>query len=553
MSSKKEKKLSGKASKPFLRQLQLRPHGERLLTSGAAFWLFAACVLVLAMAGAEALAWGYLGYLFGEGWVRWLVAAATGVVIFLVVWMVDVSLITLDRASDEHARRIFSEESSSGWRTSRTIVAVATRIAVVLASLTITAPYLSQLVFHREISQWVDSEATTHIDQGRTELAAVHDAEIAAKEVEIEAKRTKLEAEVAGAGVSGRYGMGPAAQAIEESLNTLEAERQQLMGKKARALEAFEADVQLWSENREAIATKYNISLPKAGILANREALVALRQKPEHQETELAIKAFLAFIFIGLLILKLFEPRSIRYYLSEVLQQEYTRYLAGSFDHLLPEAEWSTKRSGAMTPQRLYDFLVRDWAPNRDDEAKESKIRIRKIRAREDIEALEALVELMTPTVERARQEVRSYQEAWDEAQESYQSLRSAIGLVGSHVAQFDAEYKALQLGNGDQQLDAKGRAEYGSALRSRLGQVQHKLRELELQEEVERGKLERARTALAESETAMVEHVGELRSTEEQIRQARLLMLNGSGSQGSASGPLPMGAQSKAPLVLAS
>jgi hypothetical protein len=58
-----------------------------------------------------------------------------------------------------------------------------------------------------------------------------------------------------------------------------------------------------------------------------------------YQNTEIAVKAFLAFVFFGLLLLKLFEPTSIRLYMSEVLQQEYLRYLAGTFDEVLPDSE----------------------------------------------------------------------------------------------------------------------------------------------------------------------------------------------------------------------
>ena len=51
---------------------------------------------------------------------------------------------------------------------------------------------------------------------------------------------------------------------------------------------------------------------------------------------------FLALIFAGLLLLKLFEPSSVRLYLSDVLQQEFSRYLAGTFDPMLPATERST-------------------------------------------------------------------------------------------------------------------------------------------------------------------------------------------------------------------
>src|SRR5262245_17919340 len=93
----------------FLGHAQLKPHGDSLLTSSAAFWLNSARVLVFLMAGSEAIAWGYLGYLFGDGMVRWIGAAVTGGVIFLVVWMIDASLITMDRAWREHSAALLGQ------------------------------------------------------------------------------------------------------------------------------------------------------------------------------------------------------------------------------------------------------------------------------------------------------------------------------------------------------------------------------------------------------------------------------------------------------------
>src|SRR5258708_14420864 len=104
----------------LLRHLEFQPHGKNLLTSSAAFWLFSARVLVFAMATCEAGAWAYLGYLFGDGLTRWIGAAFTGAIIFLVVWMIDVSLITMDRAWHEHAKEILGHQSADLERILRT-------------------------------------------------------------------------------------------------------------------------------------------------------------------------------------------------------------------------------------------------------------------------------------------------------------------------------------------------------------------------------------------------------------------------------------------------
>jgi flagellar biosynthesis chaperone FliJ len=520
---KHEKKLLTGKPRPFLRHLQLRPHGDRLLTSGAAFWLFAARVLVFAMASAEAVAWGYLGYLFGDGWVRWAVAAATGSAIFLVVWMIDVSLLMLDRASDEHAQRIFGEAGVS--HTARTTFAVTTRIVVVVASLTITAPYLAQLVFHKDIEGWLEDQATSQIDQTRAALLAKHEQLIAEKGLEIERKRDEYEAEVAGVGQSGKYGSGPASEAIQRSLTELRREHDDLVSTRRSEIALFESLAENWSENRAFLSARYNLDLPQPSILANREALVALSSRPEHQQTELAIKAFLAFIFIGLLLLKLFEPRSTRFYLSEVLQQEYDRYLAGSFDKLLPEPERSSANKGAMTPQRLYDFLVHVWVPKRALEAKESEARARKAAAEQDIAELEQMLKKSKPVIEHARHEVERDRERWERAEKSHQQLLTAIDLVERHVAEFRNEQTTLE--SDQSPYDARGVAQYGTHIRSQLSEANEKLRELQHAKDHEQKKLEKTQEALAEAESALRIRKEEVRCVEEKLLEARSLLLS--------------------------
>ena len=520
-----EKSLFSGTPRPFFQHLQLRPHGDRLLTPGVAFWLFAARVLVLTMAGVEALAWGYLGYLFGDDWIRWFTAGLTGVTIFLVVWMIDISLLTLDRASEEHARRIFNESISKSTRGYRTAFAVTTRILVVVGSLTITAPYLSQLVFHKEIRQWIDTEATSIIEQSRSALEEEYDRLLIEKSREIEMKRDKLEAEVAGAGQSGRYGTGPVSEAIQNSIDNLELERAQLTDLMNSDISRFNGIAENWNSNRDTLAAQYDLVLPESSILSNREALAALRSRKEHQETELAIKAFLGFIFVGLLLLKLFEPRSTRYYLSEVLQQEYSRYLSGSFDELLPDSEKASVNPNAMTPQRLYDFLANVWSLRRTSEVREIETRARKAAVREDIATLEEMLERARPMVETARSEVEKDRRRCDQAMDSYQRLLSAMNLVQSHVTEYRAEQQALEA--NDTPLDPKGIAEYGTFVRSQLCEAKDKLRELQQLKTHDHRKLESIRRSLAEAESALRDRTRELRRIEEKVYEARSMVLS--------------------------
>ncbi len=509
--------------------LQIRPHGERLLTSSAAFWLFSARVLVFAMASAEAVAWGYLGFLFGEGPVRVAVAAFTGIAIFLVVWMIDVSLITLDRAWAEHARAILGQVSSSRGRTARDVFTFTLRIGLLLASLTITAPYLAQLVFYKDIEQYTTAEATTILDTARHDLQNRYDLIARDKEREIETKRHEYEMEVAGKGASGRYGSGPAAAALKSSVETLAGDLESIAEDRARELSAFDEMSRDWRVNRDQLAARYNVVLPQASILQNRKALEELRKRPENRSTELAIKAFLAFIFCGLLLLKLFEPSSIRLYLSEVLQQEYERYLAGTFDPVLPPTETSTGHPAAMSPQRFYAFLVSVWAPARALEQQQAEVKARRAVATESIDLLDKMCTQAQREVEQVHAEVQRLYKGSEEANQSLTELQSAIVAVRKDVESLSGELVAL---DANQDVDEFGRLKYRTHLRKSLNKANTALRELEESVPTENERQRRATAALVQAEARLQTSEQELSAREQELRNLRAALAAEAGTR---------------------
>ena len=473
-----------------IRYLRFQPHGDNLLTQSTAFWLISARLFVALMAACESAAWARVGALFGDGPIGWASAVFVGGVIFTAVWLLDLSLITLDRAWGEHAERILGENrQSTAGRRLRDGVTFAIRIALLIGSIWVTVPYLAQLVFARDIAQLTSVEATRSIEHARTRLLARFDPAIAAKDAELKAKRAAYEAEVAGRGESGRYGEGPAAKAKLADAVRLERERDSLLADRGRELLSFTRLAADWRANRDALAAAHNVTLPRSTILQSGKVLEELAQRPEYRQTELTLKAFMWLIFGGLLLLKLFEPRSARLYFSEVLQQEYLRYEAGTFDEWLPSGERSTT-GFRMSPQRLYDFLVHTWVPIQKSSAdlKEEAARKRRLeearleaqrqrdeelrqadfvdqqrkrehaRQQEERERLAATarariaeadrcVDLFRAQATRARDDVRTaYKELLDcrqradESETSFTDLKSTIVVVERDIEHFDAE-----------------------------------------------------------------------------------------------------------------
>src|SRR5688500_16689307 len=77
------------------RRLALKPYGDELLTRSADFWLFSARLIILTMAAAEGIAWGYMGALMSRS--NPLIAAAiAGSFVFILVWIIDATFMTLD-------------------------------------------------------------------------------------------------------------------------------------------------------------------------------------------------------------------------------------------------------------------------------------------------------------------------------------------------------------------------------------------------------------------------------------------------------------------------
>lgn len=379
------------------------------------------------MATVEALAWGYLGFAIGAGGARVFAAALSAIAMFVVVWAIDVSFLTFDLASTDHAISIFGEHPEAHRsRRVRLVASVLLRVVLVATSFTVTAPYLAQLVFYEDVAHSVSSEATKALDAVRSRLDGERATAEAGLNNEMRTKRSEYEAEVAGKGRSGRYGTGPAADAILRSIPALEARLNTVIADHAQRLADFNRLASDWRGNRDYLEVLYNITLPQSSLVANRRAFEALRTRPETRSVEFAVRVFLGLIFGAILLLKLFEPHSVRLYLSEVLQQEYDRYCAGVFDSLLPETERSTVIGYELQPQRLAEFLSVTWHEVRTVERRQAAARAASYTA---VQELTILTQLEHDAMNGAKSEhVGQTTEQQEVAQRRLRTLSDMVG-----------------------------------------------------------------------------------------------------------------------------
>lgn len=351
----------------FWSRLSLKPYGDSLCTPGAAFWIFCARVSIFIMAAAEALSWSYLGYYIGQSSQPYVTAAIAGLAVFSVIWIIDASFVTLDTARSAFEAAIHGrapDVRADRWRLAAGLIV---RAVIISATLMISAPFLAQLVFYRDISAEMARRDAVAIASRRTDLAASFDAgEAALMKTRRELDDASIR-EAAGAGPSHRLGRGPAVATIERRLTDIDAQIAAGRVQKDAALRAYDA------LGRADLQKRYGLHFADDGIRTRSEVLASLRSNQTYQNAELAIRAFLAFLFLALIVLKLFQPASVSVYFSEILQDLHAQYRAGSYDAWLPPDERSYARVG-LTPLRFKSWCIENYRSVRVEEERKRRV-----------------------------------------------------------------------------------------------------------------------------------------------------------------------------------
>ncbi len=433
-----------------MKKLRLRPtlklYGDSLCTAGASFWIFCARVVILIMATAEAFAWGYVASFFG-GSLRWVAAAVAAGFVFAIIWIIDSTFMTLDLKRSQYEHVLLGRPRASvGRERMRFWGGVVGRLLLVTGSLYLSAPFLAQLVFREDIDARIRAVNAERVAAQRLALDSEFDRrreELLERQLELEDARI---AEAAGKGLSGRYGRGPAVQTIELQLADTVAELEAVGAERSAALARFDA------LDAVQVSETYGVELVGNGIQSRGEILKEVLSGPSYQNAELAVRAFLFFLFMGLLILKVFQPRSVEVYYSEQLQSLYGQYRAGAFDELLPPAERSTGPA-AMDALRFEDWCLQTYALNRCEE-RERRAQARELqRAEQFIGHLQRIAETneaeMAPILEqhsRGRGRVRALEDELDEVRLHLQSKEIRLANQEETRRAMDENLKRVEL-----------------------------------------------------------------------------------------------------------
>ena len=427
----------GREVRALLSQFTLRPHGDQLLSPTARFWVFCARVLILIMATAEAVSWGYVGSLFGSGFMSFLTALAAGLSLFFVIWLVDATFVTMDTSRAYYHKLLATDDQVSNEIEQRKFLAGLTiRGIIVVVSLWITAPFLAQLVFRRDVVDTIATRNRAAIASARAALETKYAQQLQPLDSALDRAQAAGIDEASGQGPSGRYGRGAAVIAIEQRVADLQRRIAAATNERDSVLFAFDQ-----SPGTE-LASRFGVPLLDDGLRSRSEVLDIMMDNPDYSGAKVALAVFLSFLFLGLLILKLFQPRSVAIYYSEQLQSLYTDYSQGKFDeHLDPH---DRARVGApMTPQRFEEWCLNSYRHVRGEDE----------RRRRTEEAIQTHERKMRTWVE----DLRIQEDLLDERRKRYETISAEVIEIESRLQALNisAETERRELARSNRTLEA--------------------------------------------------------------------------------------------------
>lgn len=138
----------------LLKILSVKTYGDNLLTPGAANWLVASRVVILVACLIQGLCWAYIAALMVDHRFSYFAAVLTGIVIFLFIWALDATFLSLDNASRIYEEKIFSNNPDqyadskmfAFFRKYSSKIGMTIRLIMLEFSVAIIAPFVSSFL-----------------------------------------------------------------------------------------------------------------------------------------------------------------------------------------------------------------------------------------------------------------------------------------------------------------------------------------------------------------------------------------------------------------------
>lgn len=340
--------------------LTLKTSGRSLLTRGASSYLSLLAVVMILVAIAEAIAWGYLGSTFTPN-NPYLGATCLATFVFILIYFLDRSLLTYDTLEEYHVKTFsyFKLDKSNKLSKIKTLFfkysGFVIRLLIVSISIYVTTPLLAQLVFKADIdnySQTLNQEALSAKKESIT-LELNNFRAVQANKMQV-IDNILLEEQ---SGKYGSVGFGAKAKALQTQKELNEARLLEVEKEFASKLQELE----IAFKNKDTDTLKsYGILLQVDSPMIRNEAIKVFETKDSYKQTHYAILALILMLTIAMFTLKLFSPKSVKLYFSQTLQEQWILYCNKYFDDKLPKKLKSTENNNTILglPQMFENMMI---------------------------------------------------------------------------------------------------------------------------------------------------------------------------------------------------
>lgn len=347
--------------------LTFKIYQGNLLTAGGANYLTVISVIVFLAALSEGFAWGHFGSTFTPD-NPYLGGVVLGSFIFMLFWFFDRTMVTQDMMTEEHAKTLDGEDYVPNfWEKYKPYFVFMARLGIVITSLYITAPFLTQLVFKTDIENEMAIQYQNSINQAKDETLGKIEGKINEQQTYIQTLHDKLQNEIAGKKGS-KYGKGPVAQSIQQEIDEANTHLDELKTNFDNDKLKLETAI---ANNDEQTLKSFGILMVKDSPIFRENAINKFKQEPAFKNTQYAVDGFLILVGVILILSKLLQPKSLKMYYSSRLQEAWSSYVDGNYDDYLPESEKSSHMAHMPMPQTFENIAIR-YAKTIDEREKDN-------------------------------------------------------------------------------------------------------------------------------------------------------------------------------------
>lgn len=387
----------------FWHFITFRTYNNNLLTTGGASYLTLVFVIVTLVAFSEGVAWGYFGTSFTPE--NPLIGGiCLGLFVFLILWFFDKAMATQDLLANEHAYTLEAEEKPpSFWLKYNigTYFIFFIRLCIVIGSLYLTSDYLTQFVFRSDIDKEMQLQYKQNIENAKNNIMGKFDKNIEQDELYLKNLHDKLQKEIGGKRGTG-YGRGEVAKSIETQMQDFQINLDNIKLQRQNT----ENTINIAIKNNDIQTLKtFGIEAVKDSPIFRQRAIDKFSQDPAFQKRKHTIEGLLAIFGIILILMKLLQPKSLKLYYSERLQEAWLNYQEGHYDDYLPSNQKSTNTTKRPMPQTFEKIIINYAQTKYEREEDEKLYRQKRMSEKRHQEQIKQEQENKSVLLEKSRQQ----------------------------------------------------------------------------------------------------------------------------------------------------